>query len=143
MTGSIRSSLLGWTRVGESAFALHIPQKKNLDLLDLATGTGDQLIACFEKKANIRSGVGIDLASEMLNLAQAKVETKPYKDRIRFQRADALSLPFSEHSFDAATFSFGIRNVSDPLRRAERNPARLKTRRTVPHLGIFASSATS
>lgn len=95
--------------------ALQLPQKKHLDLIDLATGTGDQLIACFECGANVRSGVGIDLASEMLELAKAKGETKSYKDKLRFLRADALTLSFPDQSFDAATFSFGIRNVSDPL----------------------------
>lgn len=95
--------------------ASHLPQRKNLDLLDLASGTGDQLIACLESGADVRSGVGIDLASEMLKVAKAKIGLKPYKDRVKFQRADALRLPFPDNSFDAATFSFGIRNVPDPL----------------------------
>ena len=40
--------------------------------------------------------------------------SKPYKDQIKLQRADALHLPFPDSSFDAATCSFGIRNISDP-----------------------------
>src|SRR6201999_4358941 len=30
--------------------------------------------------------------------------------------ADALSLPFADSAFDAATISFGLRNVADPVR---------------------------
>src|SRR6185503_2791326 len=71
----------------------YLPEKKYLDILDLASGTGDQLIACLESGANIRFGIGIDLASEMLNIAKAKVQSKSYKNRVKFQRADALSLP--------------------------------------------------
>jgi demethylmenaquinone methyltransferase / 2-methoxy-6-polyprenyl-1,4-benzoquinol methylase len=95
--------------------ATHLPEQKNLDLLDLASGTGDQLIACMENGADIRSAIGIDLASVMLEKAHAKVESKSYKDKVKFQHADATHIPFSDNSFDAATFSFGIRNVSDPM----------------------------
>ena len=101
----------GWRRL----VASHLPSKKHLDLLDLATGTGAQIIACLESKASIRSCIGADLSIEMLALAKTKIESKPYTDRVKFQRADALRLPFPDHSFDAVTFSFGIRNVSDPL----------------------------
>lgn len=105
----------GMDRGWRKCVALQLPQKKHLDLIDLATGTGDQLIACFESGANVRSGVGIDLSSEMLELAKTKAETKPYKEKLRFLRTDALTLPFPDQSFDAATFSFGIRNVTDPF----------------------------
>ncbi len=149
----------GWRRRA----ALHLPERKNLDLLDIATGTGDQLIACMESDAHIRSAVGIDLASFMLEIAQAKIGSKPYKTKVKFQRADALRLPFRDSSFDAATFSFGIRNVSDPsaaLKEIARvlkpggrclilefslPPKPLKTlhlfylRRILPHVGGFFS----
>jgi len=34
---------------------------------------------------------------------------------LRFQQADAMSLPFEADSFDSATVAFGIRNVVDPI----------------------------
>ncbi len=104
----------GMDRGWRKRVALHLPERKNLDLLDLATGTGDQLIACMENGALVKSAVGIDLASFMLDQAQTKIGSKPYHTKVKFQRADALKLPFRENSFDAATFSFGIRNVPDP-----------------------------
>ncbi|MBX7065964.1 MAG: bifunctional demethylmenaquinone methyltransferase/2-methoxy-6-polyprenyl-1,4-benzoquinol methylase UbiE [Parachlamydiales bacterium] len=87
-----------------------LPPHKNLKILDLATGTGDQALALIKSQASIHSITGIDLSSEMLEIAKKKIPCK-----MQFMIADAEKLPFREQSFDAATFSFGIRNVSDPL----------------------------
>lgn len=93
----------------------HLPAKKELSLLDLATGTGDQLCALFEKKAPIAKAIGIDLSTKMLEIAQSKLSKKSYGQQIELKRADAQHLPFSNDSFDLCTFSFGIRNVESPL----------------------------
>lgn len=91
----------------------YLPQEKSLKILDLATGTGDQLLASLGSKALIQKATGIDLAKEMLTIAEAKL--KSYKDKIELIQADAQDLPFIDNTFDAATFSFGIRNVPNPL----------------------------
>lgn len=101
----------GWRR----RVAQNIPAKKNLRLLDLATGTGDQLISLFEQGVSIHKISGIDLAEGMLRIAKDKVSAKLYKDKIDLICADAQKLPFADNTFDAATFSFGIRNVPNPL----------------------------
>ena len=109
----------GWRR----SVSRFLPAGKNLRLLDLATGTGDQLIALFESGASIGAASGIDLSTEMLEIAKKKVYDKAYWSKIEWLRADAEALPFPDGSFDAATFSFGIRNVPDPaksLREIER-----------------------
>ncbi len=110
---------LGMDRSWRKKALKHLPVvKKDLRVLDLATGTGDQLIALFEGVeggASIGSAVGIDLSEEMLLLAKKKIGSKTYSGKIEFLRADAEKLPFENHQFDAATFSFGIRNVPDPL----------------------------
>jgi demethylmenaquinone methyltransferase/2-methoxy-6-polyprenyl-1,4-benzoquinol methylase len=95
--------------------ASYLPNKKDLHILDLATGTADQLIALFESSASIQRAVGIDLAEEMLRLGKEKIAEKSYGSKIEFFTADAQHLPFQSMCFDAATFSFGIRNVSMPL----------------------------
>jgi demethylmenaquinone methyltransferase/2-methoxy-6-polyprenyl-1,4-benzoquinol methylase len=92
------------------AAASHLPQQKNLKILDLATGTGDQAAALLKTPASIQSITGIDLSSEMLEIARKKLAGK-----VQFLRADAEKLPFPPSHFDAATFSFGIRNVTTPL----------------------------
>jgi demethylmenaquinone methyltransferase/2-methoxy-6-polyprenyl-1,4-benzoquinol methylase len=90
--------------------ARSLPDRPNLQILDLATGTGDQILALLQSKAPIQSITGIDLSSEMLEIAKTKLQS-----RAQFLLADAQKLPFPDASFDAATFSFGIRNVINPL----------------------------
>lgn len=93
----------------------HLPQKDGFTLLDLATGTGDQIRALFEMGAPITKATGIDLSKGMLEIAKKKFATKPYGFKTNFLKADALALPFEDKAFDVCTFSFGIRNVSDPI----------------------------
>ncbi len=90
--------------------ASFLPPQKNLKILDLATGTGDQALAMIKSQASIHSITGIDLSEEMLEIAKKKIPAK-----MQFLTADAEKLPFGAASFDAATFSFGIRNVLSPL----------------------------
>ncbi len=80
----------------------------NGKLLDLATGTGDQIIACLDK---VETAIGIDLSFEMLEIAKKKISAP----NVEFKIGDAEKIPFPDAQFDAATFSFGIRNVTDPL----------------------------
>ena len=94
------------------ALAKHLPQQESISLLDLATGTGDQIAALLQKKASITKAIGIDFSEGMLKIARQKFQDEP----IDFLHADALNLPFEEKSFDLCTFSFGIRNVKDPLK---------------------------
>lgn len=101
---------LGMDQMWRKKMAKYLPPKANLKILDLATGTGDQALALLNSKASIHSLIGIDLSSEMLAIAKLKL-----KDRANFLRADAEKLPFQKAHFDAASFSFGIRNVTDPL----------------------------
>jgi demethylmenaquinone methyltransferase/2-methoxy-6-polyprenyl-1,4-benzoquinol methylase len=90
-----------WRRV----VARHLHTKG--DVLDLATGTGDQALALLP---HVKSLIGIDLSSQMLQIAKQKVPPPA-----EFRMGDAQNLPFEGETFDAATFSFGIRNVPDPL----------------------------
>jgi demethylmenaquinone methyltransferase/2-methoxy-6-polyprenyl-1,4-benzoquinol methylase len=77
--------------------------------LDVATGTGDLAIALAQRLAGQGEVVGVDFSERMLELARAKASGMP----IRFLPANALTLPFGEDEFDAATVGFGARNFSD------------------------------
>lgn len=92
----------------------HLPDKTRFKLLDIATGTGDQLLSIFDHCKRVDKAVGIDLSSDMMKLAQNKINLKSYSQKISLQRADAQNLPFTEDAFDAVTFTFGIRNVPSP-----------------------------
>ena len=100
----------GMDRKWRKKVSEYLPEHKNLKILDLATGTGDQALALLNSKASIRSITGIDLSTEMLEIAKTKVPAN-----VELIRADAEKLPFAPASFDAATFSFGIRNVNSPI----------------------------
>lgn len=89
-----------------------LPPGNNLRLLDIATGTGDQLFSLL-KDTRIEQGTGIDLAEEMLKIGQRKAIKKELTDRVEFSRGDACDLQFPANKFDVATISFGIRNVTD------------------------------
>jgi demethylmenaquinone methyltransferase/2-methoxy-6-polyprenyl-1,4-benzoquinol methylase len=93
--------------------ASFLPAGENLKVLDCATGTGDQLFTLLEECDRVAHATGIDLAKEMLKIAEKKLEKKPYISRVKFEHASATALPYQSNSFDALTISFGIRNVDD------------------------------
>ena len=90
-----------------------LPAGNNLKMLDLATGTADVIISLMEDNPQIISGVGIDMAGEMLKIGQRKIENKHLSSRITLQQANAQSLPFLNDSFNLLTIAFGIRNIPD------------------------------
>ncbi len=89
-----------------------LPPQHNLHLLDVATGTGDQLLALLAD-SRIASAIGVDIARDMLERGRLKLV--PWSGRVRLQEGDALALAFAAHTFDVITISFGIRNVPNPL----------------------------
>ena len=89
----------------------HLPKTKNLNLIDLATGTGDQLIAIIKKAKQVISALGIDLSLEMIRLGQKKIIDKPYGHQITLTEGNATDISLENESVDCVTMSFGIRNV--------------------------------
>ena len=88
--------------------------------LDVATGTGDLALELARRVAPDGEVLGIDFAERMLELAREKAGRLP----VRFEAANALSLPFADDAFDAATVGFGARNFAD-LERGLREMARV------------------
>ena len=75
--------------------AVHGTPKRALDL-GTGTGIGAFLIARRYPEAEV---VGVDLSERMLDEARCKTPPE-LASRIRFQEADASSLPFPDESFD-------------------------------------------
>jgi len=73
-------------------------------VLDLAAGTGASSLPFAAAGAH---PVACDFSAGMLAVGR---RTHP---QLTFVAGDALALPFADHSFDAATISFGLRNVAD------------------------------
>ncbi len=91
----------------------YFPNRAQLSLLDIATGTGDVIFSSLKKDPRVTEAVGVDMAPEMLRLAQEKAERRETRGRVFFLRCDGHVLPFHDDSFDAVTIAFGIRNMHD------------------------------
>src|SRR3954469_13625181 len=76
-------------------------------VLDVATGTGDLAIELSRRVGPGGEVTGSDFSERMLALARQKAP------ELRFEHGNALSLPYDDDSFDAATVGFGARNFSD------------------------------
>jgi len=83
-------------------------------VIDCATGTGDLAIAFRRVVGESGRVVGTDFVPEMLELAREKAANPAKPSNIVFEVADVMHLPYDNTSFDVASISFGIRNVSDP-----------------------------
>jgi demethylmenaquinone methyltransferase / 2-methoxy-6-polyprenyl-1,4-benzoquinol methylase len=90
-----------------------LPTAGNLEVLDLATGTADQLLFLFHTSHRVKSGIGMDLSERMLEIGRRKVVKQGLSDRITLRSGDAMDIPVEANRFDVVTMSFGIRNVVD------------------------------
>jgi demethylmenaquinone methyltransferase/2-methoxy-6-polyprenyl-1,4-benzoquinol methylase len=84
-----------------------------LDVLDLATGTGDQILHLIDGGARVKSALGIDMAEEMLAHGRPKFARRGLEDRVVLKTGNATAIPCEDNSFDLVTITFGIRNVGD------------------------------
>jgi len=98
-----------WRRFAVGKIALRGPGR----VLDVATGTGDVALEIAAQTPASVSIVGIDFTPEMIDLGRVKVQQSRHSGRISLQVAPCEEIPFEDGSFDAATISFGIRNVVD------------------------------
>jgi demethylmenaquinone methyltransferase/2-methoxy-6-polyprenyl-1,4-benzoquinol methylase len=88
----------------------HILRRDEARVLDLCCGTGDMAFALYGQTKGSRAAItGADFASEMLRRAEAKGKGTS----LRWVEADALHMPFDDHSFDLVTSAFGFRNLAD------------------------------
>ena len=81
-------------------------------MMDVATGTGDfAILAC--RKLQPQQLIGTDISEGMMNVGREKVQKEGLASTISFAREDCTSLSFANHTFDAITVAFGIRNFED------------------------------
>ncbi len=95
---------LGQTRRWRSAVRRALAPVPGDLILDIAAGTGTSSAAFAETGATV---IPADFSLGMLDVGLRRNPGMPYV------AADALALPFADHSFDAVTMSFGLRNVAD------------------------------
>ncbi len=86
--------------------------RKGSSVLDCATGTGDLALAFKRTVGATGRVVGTDFNADMLSYAPGKAQRNGLD--VEFEVADAMHLPYADATFDAASISFGIRNVDVP-----------------------------
>jgi SAM-dependent methyltransferase len=97
-----------WSRPAADAALGWLAPPTGLDWLDIGCGTG-ALIEAVLAKATPSSVLGIDPATEFLELARAQIPD----DRVSFQTGNASSLPVPDDSFDVVISGLVLHFVSD------------------------------
>jgi len=80
-------------------------------ILDIATGTGD--LAIMMSKLNPDRIIGLDISSGMLEVGKQKISKANLSNKIEMIVGDSEKMPFEDHTFDAITVSFGVRNFAN------------------------------
>jgi demethylmenaquinone methyltransferase/2-methoxy-6-polyprenyl-1,4-benzoquinol methylase len=96
---------LGQDRLWRRAVVRTLAVQSGERVLDLAAGTGTSTRPLTDAGA---WAVACDFSLGMLQVGRRR------QPRLPFVAGDALRLPFRDQAFDAATISFGLRNVADP-----------------------------
>ncbi|MGE5196179.1 MAG: bifunctional demethylmenaquinone methyltransferase/2-methoxy-6-polyprenyl-1,4-benzoquinol methylase UbiE [Anaerolineae bacterium] len=104
---------LGIDRSWRKRMLRFLPKQEILHLLDLATGTADQLIFLLDHVPTISAAAGLDPAQEMLLLGRQKLQSKSYGERVVLKEGHAAQIPYNDETFDCITISFGVRNFSN------------------------------
>ena len=112
-----------------------IPKVNSGTFLDVATGTGDVLIATAKAQKGYTKYLGIDVSKEMLKHAKHKLSQN--KIHAELSEMSAERLDFSDKSIDCLTISFGLRNVNNRDRALNRFARALKDDGTLIILEFF------
>ncbi|HLH42869.1 MAG TPA: bifunctional demethylmenaquinone methyltransferase/2-methoxy-6-polyprenyl-1,4-benzoquinol methylase UbiE [Bryobacteraceae bacterium] len=80
-------------------------------VLDLCCGTGDVLLAMWQRSAPNASLMGADFSHPMLVEAKRKIAARNFHRPVL--EADALMLPLGSASLDLVTIAFGFRNLAN------------------------------
>lgn len=108
-----------WRNVAADLLTDHGPQR----LLDLACGSGEQIVSFFSRKIDIISVSGIDISKRMVEKAIKKFSRLQLKHHVFIESGDACSSRFRDNFFDAVTISFSLRdigNIDELFREAHR-----------------------
>jgi len=95
---------VGQTRRWRRAVVDAVNPKAGERILDLAAGTGTSSVPFAKSGALV---IPVDFSLGMLQVGKRKHPGLP------FVAGDGLALPFADGVFDAATISFGLRNLHD------------------------------
>jgi len=87
--------------------------KPGMQVLDLASGTGEPAISLALRVGAQGHVTALDLSAELLEIAAQRAQARGLSN-FTIRQADAHSLPFPDESFDLATSRFGVMFFRDP-----------------------------
>jgi len=94
--------------------AISLPHLKGHGhVLDIATGTGNILLAIARLRPEYKHLIGVDISQKMLAIARKKASS--HENPINFLHMPAEELIYPKDSFDIVTIAFGLRNFENPL----------------------------
>lgn len=83
---------------------------RDLDILDIACGTGDFSIAIARKMPSGSHVTGLDISEGMLAVMREKLEAEGLEGCVSVGQGDCEAMGFGDARFDRAAIAFGIRN---------------------------------
>src|SRR5579872_4691833 len=81
--------------------------KEGMQVLDLASGTGEPAITIASRVGPTGQVTALDLSADLLAIAEKRSKSRGLEN-FSTRQADAHSLPFPDDSFDLATSRFGV-----------------------------------
>jgi SAM-dependent methyltransferase len=88
--------------------------RPGMQVLDLASGTGEPAISVASRVGANGHVTALDLSADLLGIAAQRARTRGLNN-FTTQQSDAHSLPFPDKSFDLATSRFGVMFFRDPI----------------------------
>ncbi|MFZ1009877.1 MAG: methyltransferase domain-containing protein [Candidatus Sulfotelmatobacter sp.] len=115
-----KSSAMG--KAVTEALVEYAQPRPGMQVLDLASGTGEPAISLAERVGGQGHVTALDLSAELLEIAKGRAQERGLQN-FSTRHADVHALPFNESSFDLATSRFGVmffRDVALALRELRR-----------------------
>jgi SAM-dependent methyltransferase len=108
-----KSAIMG--RDATNALVDFAEPKPGMQILDLASGTGEPAISLATAIGPTGHVTALDLSQDLLDITTQRASQRGLTN-ITTQVADAQHLPFAGNSFDLGTSRFGVMFFADPVR---------------------------
>lgn len=89
--------------------------RSGMQVVDVASGTGEPAISLAERVGPTGHVSALDLSADLLDIATKRAQQRGLTN-ISFHVGDAQQLPFPDNRFDLATSRFGVMFFHDPVR---------------------------